>query len=77
VTFRAKVALELMYSDDRHVSSRGRDDQGGTRVKTAMTFKVVAGQHRRRPFPSTRRSRFPAGSPRWMGVRRRAVGQAQ
>jgi carbon monoxide dehydrogenase subunit G len=45
VTFRAKVALEL---DDTlmtgHVSSRGRDDQGGTRVKTAMTFKVVAGQ---------------------------------
>ena len=27
-----------------HVSSRGRDDQGGARVKTAMTFKVVAGQ---------------------------------
>jgi uncharacterized protein len=45
VTFRAKVALEL---DDTamvgHVSSRGRDDQGGTRVKTTMTFKVVAGQ---------------------------------
>jgi carbon monoxide dehydrogenase subunit G len=45
VTFRAKVALEL---DDTamtgHVSSRGRDDQGGTRVKTAMTFKIVPGQ---------------------------------
>ena len=27
-----------------HVSSRGKDNQGGTRVKTAMTFKVVAGQ---------------------------------
>jgi carbon monoxide dehydrogenase subunit G len=45
VTFRAKVALEL---DDAtmigHVSSRGRDEQGGTRVKTVMTFKVVAGK---------------------------------
>ncbi|HXV82848.1 MAG TPA: SRPBCC domain-containing protein [Candidatus Binatia bacterium] len=45
VTFRAKVALEL---DEAamigHVSSRGRDDQGGARVKTAMTFKVVEGE---------------------------------
>jgi carbon monoxide dehydrogenase subunit G len=45
VTFRAKVTLEL---DEAamigHVSSRGRDDQGGARVKTAMTFKVVEGE---------------------------------
>ncbi len=45
VTFRATVALELDGAAMiGHVSSRGRDDQGGTRVKTAMTFKVVAGQ---------------------------------
>jgi uncharacterized protein len=45
VTFRAKVALELDGTAMvGHVSSRGRDDQGGTRVKTAMTFKVVAGE---------------------------------
>lgn len=45
VTFRAKVALELNGTAMvGHVSSRGRDDQGGTRVKTTMTFKVVAGQ---------------------------------
>jgi uncharacterized protein len=45
VTFRAKVALELDGTAMiGRVSSRGRDDQGGTRVKTAMTFKVVAGQ---------------------------------
>jgi carbon monoxide dehydrogenase subunit G len=45
VTFRTKVALELdATAMIGHVSSRGRDDQGGTRVKTTMTFKVVAGQ---------------------------------
>jgi len=45
VTFRAKVALELDGTAMiGHVSSRGRDDQGGTRVKPTMTFKVVAGQ---------------------------------
>lgn len=45
VTFRAKVALELDGAAMiGHVSSRGRDDRGGTRVKTALTFKVVAGQ---------------------------------
>jgi uncharacterized protein len=45
VTFRAKVALELDGTAMiGRVSSRGRDDQGGTRVKTAMTFQVVAGQ---------------------------------
>ena len=44
VSFHAKVALEF---DDAamsgRVSSRGRDNQGGTRVKTAMTFKVIQG----------------------------------
>ena len=45
VTFRAKVALELDGTAMvGQVSSRGRDDQGGARVKSAMTFKVVAGQ---------------------------------
>jgi carbon monoxide dehydrogenase subunit G len=45
VTFRAKVVLELDGTAMvGHVSSRGRDDQGGTRVKTTMTFKVVAGE---------------------------------
>ena len=45
VTFRAKVALELDGAAMiGQVSSRGRDDQGGTRVKTTMIFKVVAGQ---------------------------------
>jgi carbon monoxide dehydrogenase subunit G len=45
VTFRAKVTLELDGTAMvGHVFSRGRDDQGGTRVKTTMTFKVVAGQ---------------------------------
>jgi carbon monoxide dehydrogenase subunit G len=45
VTFRAKVALELDGTAMiGRVSLRGRDDQGGTRVKTALTFKVVAGR---------------------------------
>jgi uncharacterized protein len=45
VTFRAKVTLELDGTAMvGRVSSRGRDDQGGTRVKTTMTFKVVAGE---------------------------------
>jgi carbon monoxide dehydrogenase subunit G len=44
VTFRTKVALELDEAAmSGRVSSRGRDNQGGTRVKTTMTFKVVAG----------------------------------
>ena len=42
VSFRARVALEL---DDAamtgHVSAKGRDNQGGARVKATMTFKVV------------------------------------
>jgi carbon monoxide dehydrogenase subunit G len=45
VTFRAKVVLELDgIAMIGHVSARGRDDQGGTRVKTTMNFRVVAGQ---------------------------------
>ena len=45
VSFRAKVTLELDNTAMiGHVSSRGRDDQGGTRVKTAMSFKVVEGE---------------------------------
>ncbi len=44
VTFQAKVALEYdSAAMSGRVSSRGKDNQGGTRVKTAMTFKVVAG----------------------------------
>lgn len=45
VTFRARVALELDGAAMvGHVSSRGRDNQGGTRVKATMTFRVVEGQ---------------------------------
>ncbi|MBI3043148.1 MAG: carbon monoxide dehydrogenase [Betaproteobacteria bacterium] len=45
VTFRARVALELdSAAMTGQVSSRGKDDQGGTRVKAAMTFKVVEGE---------------------------------
>jgi len=45
VTFRAKVALELDGAAMAgRVSSRGKDNQGGTRVKATMTFKVVEGQ---------------------------------
>jgi len=44
VTFHAKVALEYdSAAMGGRVSSRGKDNQGGTRVKTAMTFKVVHG----------------------------------
>lgn len=44
VSFRTKVALELDEAAmSGRVSSRGRDNQGGTRVKTTMTFKVVPG----------------------------------
>ena len=44
VAFRTKVALELDPSAmSGRVSSRGRDNQGGTRVKTSMSFKVVDG----------------------------------
>jgi carbon monoxide dehydrogenase subunit G len=45
ITFHAKVALELdNIAMIGRVSSRARDDQGGARVKTAMTFKVVEGE---------------------------------
>jgi uncharacterized protein len=44
VAFRTKVALELDPAGmSGRVSSRGRDNQGGTRVKTSMSFKVVEG----------------------------------
>ena len=44
VTFRARVALELDEAAmSGQVSSRGRDNQGGTRVKTVMHFRVVEG----------------------------------
>jgi uncharacterized protein len=44
VAFRTKVALELDAATmSGRVSSRGRDNQGGTRVKTSMSFKVVEG----------------------------------
>ena len=45
VTFQAKVALEYdSAAMGGRVSSRGKDNQGGTRVKTTMTFKVVEGE---------------------------------
>lgn len=45
VTFHAKVSLEFdAAAMSGRVSSRGKDNQGGTRVKTAMAFKVVAGE---------------------------------
>jgi len=44
VTFQAKVALEYdSAAMGGHVSSRGKDNQGGTRIKSAMAFKVMAG----------------------------------
>ena len=45
VTFHSKVALEYdSAAMGGRVSSRGKDNQGGTRVKTTMTFKVVEGE---------------------------------
>ena len=42
VTFRAKVALELEAAAlVGHVTSKGRDKQGGTRFNAAMTFSVL------------------------------------
>ncbi len=78
VTFRAKVALELDGTAMiGRVSSRGRDDQGGTRVKTAMTFKVVAGQAPGSSVGSDRRAGRDFRPARLAGgVRRRAGGQA-
>ena len=44
VTFRSRFTLELDEGTmSGRVASRGRDNQGGTRVKAAMTFKVVEG----------------------------------
>jgi len=42
VTFRARVALELdAAAMAGHVSSRGKDNQGGTRFRATMTFRVA------------------------------------
>jgi carbon monoxide dehydrogenase subunit G len=42
VTFHARVALELdAAAMVGNVSSRGKDNQGGTRFRATMTFKVV------------------------------------
>lgn len=42
VTFRTRVALELNTATmTGHVTARGKDSQGGTRVRATMTFKVV------------------------------------
>ncbi|MFM9884673.1 MAG: SRPBCC domain-containing protein [Burkholderiales bacterium] len=42
VTFHTRVSLEV---DDAtkvgHVTARGKDNQGGTRVRATMTFKVI------------------------------------
>jgi carbon monoxide dehydrogenase subunit G len=44
VTFRARFTLELDEAGMTGVvASRARDNQGGTRVKAAMKFKVVDG----------------------------------
>lgn len=41
VTFHAKVMLELdTVAMAGHVTARGKDNQGGTRFRTTMTFKV-------------------------------------
>jgi uncharacterized protein len=42
VSFKAKVALELNAAAmTGNVTSRGKDNQGGARFHTTMTFKVV------------------------------------
>ena len=42
VSFKAKVALELNAAEmSGNVTSRGKDNQGGARFHTTMTFKVV------------------------------------
>ena len=42
VSFKAKVALELNAAEmTGNVTSRGKDNQGGARFHTKMTFKVV------------------------------------
>src|SRR5688572_13490876 len=45
VAFRARFTLELDPAAlSGKVVSRAKDNQGGTRVKTSMAFKVVEGQ---------------------------------
>ncbi|MFN0305972.1 MAG: SRPBCC domain-containing protein [Burkholderiales bacterium] len=42
VTFHTRVALELdAAAKVGHVTARGKDNQGGTRVRATMTFKVI------------------------------------
>lgn len=42
VTFKANIALELdMAEMVGHVTARGRDNQGGTRIRAKMMFSVV------------------------------------
>jgi uncharacterized protein len=42
VAFKAKVGLELDASTRTgHMTSRGKDNQGGARFETRMTFKVL------------------------------------
>ncbi len=42
VTFHTRVALELdAATKTGHVTARGKDNQGGTRVRATMTFKVL------------------------------------
>jgi carbon monoxide dehydrogenase subunit G len=44
VAFRARFTLELNAAElSGVVASRAKDNQGGTRVKTDMTYKVVEG----------------------------------
>jgi carbon monoxide dehydrogenase subunit G len=42
VTFRARVALELdAAAMAGHVTTRGKDNQGGTRFHASMSFRVA------------------------------------
>jgi uncharacterized protein len=42
VTFHTRVSLQLdAAAKVGHVTARGKDNQGGTRVRATMTFKVV------------------------------------
>ena len=42
VTFHARIALELdAAAMVGHVTAKGKDNQGGTRVRAKMTFKVT------------------------------------
>lgn len=45
VSFRTRFTLDLDAATmSGRVASRGKDNQGGTRVKTSMTFNVVEGE---------------------------------